>query len=509
MLSSIDYTLALGGNVEGLTLTGNAISAIGNELDNQITGNDQDNIIDGGAGNDLLYGGNGTLNTSDGSDILIGGTGDDTYLVDDASEVIVEAVEGGIDMVISSAAIYTLADNIENLTFLDGDAIFYGTGNSLNNIITASSTNNVLDGLAGDDMLIGQTGYDTLTGGTRPTASGAYQDATGRFVFDFNTVDQSLTISLDGQVSMVVQNYSLSTNTLGITLNELPVLASPQIVVVNNVVVNQVAAELVSTDSIGVQANDYSGDAIISANGRYVVFQSYADNLVSTDTNAFYDLFVKDLQTGEVNIVSTDSAGLQVAGTFTPNSISSDGRYVLFSSYADNLIPGDANSSYDVFLKDMLTGAISRVNVDNSGEIIAQAFAGDMSADGRYITFTSHVNNLATNDTNSRQDIFVKDMQTGNISNITLNLTAFPSGAFYSLNNSSISNDGNIITFSTNQNLSLGQDVFSYNKSSGTFTPLASTNQYYSPGYTSGALVSGNGNFVLYGSGGQLYVKNR
>ena len=72
VLSSIDYTLALGGNVEGLTLTGNAISAIGNELDNQITGNDQDNIIDGGAGNDLLYGGNGTLNTSDGSDILIG-----------------------------------------------------------------------------------------------------------------------------------------------------------------------------------------------------------------------------------------------------------------------------------------------------------------------------------------------------------------------------------------------------------------------------------------------------
>jgi trimeric autotransporter adhesin len=144
VIASIDYTLTA--NVENLTLTGSAIRATGNALDNRLTGNAQANVLDGGAG----------------SDTLSGGQGNDTYLVDNSADAIVEFAGEGTDSVLASAN-YTLSANLENLT-LTGAATA-GTGNELANTLTANSLGNTLAGLAGADTLIGGTGTDTLLGG--------------------------------------------------------------------------------------------------------------------------------------------------------------------------------------------------------------------------------------------------------------------------------------------------------------------------------------------------------
>jgi trimeric autotransporter adhesin len=487
---------------------------------------------------DLLTGAIRTANISDNNSTRLTLTDDGNSIIYYSNDDLIKVFTIGDDSIdtVESSVDYTLGANIEILE-LYGNAI-NATGNELNNSILCGSQDNVINGGAGNDTLLGGAGNDTyiynygdgldtiidydglgniiyrdadgieyaLTEGTRITGQ-SYSDATGRFVYDFNVNDSTLTVSLDGQVSMFLQNYSLAGNTLGIILSEPPPPIAPQIAIIDSVEVNQSAVNLVSTNSGGIQANSSSSGAIISANGRYIVFANGADNLASTDTNLLNDIFIKDLQTGSVTVVNTDSSNNQVSGNYpyTASSVSNDGRYVLFSTYADNLIPNDVGNSVDIFLKDMHTGAISRINVDDSGEVIANARIGDMSADGRYITFSSGSNNIATGDNNFRDDVFIKDMLTGNVTNITLGLS--PSN-FYYFGNSHISDDGNIISFATNQNLSVGQDVFSYNKSSDVFTPIASTALYDPNNYAAGAVVSGNGNFVLYGNASQLYVRN-
>ena len=170
--SSVSHTLA--SNVEHLTLTGSAANGTGNGLDNWITGNGAANVLTGGAGADTLTGGAGadTLLGGDGNDRLEGGTGadwmdggagDDTYLVDNAGDVVVEAPGGGTDTEISTVT-RTLAAGVENLV-LAGEAGINGTGNELNNLITGNSAANILTGGAGNDTLVGGGGADVLRGG--------------------------------------------------------------------------------------------------------------------------------------------------------------------------------------------------------------------------------------------------------------------------------------------------------------------------------------------------------
>lgn len=156
LTSSVSYKL--GDNLEYLTLTGSsAISAKGNVLDNQIFGNDGNNFLYGGDGNDILSGGLGR-------DTLIGGTGDDDYRVDSTTDTITEYLNEGIDIV-DSLVNYTLGDNLENLSLLNGSGTS-GIGNALDNQISANNANSSLYGKAGNDYLLGGTGDDILDGGT-------------------------------------------------------------------------------------------------------------------------------------------------------------------------------------------------------------------------------------------------------------------------------------------------------------------------------------------------------
>jgi hypothetical protein len=176
----------------------------------------------------------------------------------------------------------------------------------------------------------------------------------------------------------------------------------------------------VSTDSAGNQATGDSGDSngpTISGNGRYVAFRSDAVNLVAGDTNANTDVFVKDLQTGTTIRVSTDSAGGQADNFSEAPSLSDDGRYVLFRSAATNLVAGDTNATTDIFVKDVQTGTTTRVSTDSvGGQANDYSLWPNMSRDGRYVTFTSDAGNLVAGDTNGSMDVFVKHLGTGTTS---------------------------------------------------------------------------------------------
>src|SRR5688572_924497 len=143
----------------------------------------------------------------------------------------------------------------------------------------------------------------------------------------------------------------------------------------------------VSVDSSGVQANGMSRFASVSADGRFVVFESDANNLVAGDTNGTNDIFVKDRQTGQTSRVSVDSAGLESNGDSGDSAISADGRFVAFSSAATNLVSGDTNGVADVFLRDRQLGTTTRISVGSSAEQANNSSDSNtsISSDGRFV----------------------------------------------------------------------------------------------------------------------------
>ncbi len=177
----------------------------------------------------------------------------------------------------------------------------------------------------------------------------------------------------------------------------------------------------VSVASDGTAANDYSIYPSLSADGRTVAFRSGASNLVSGDTNGWDDIFVHDTQTGQTSRVSVASDGTQANENNVFASLSADGRYVGFSSIASNLVAGDSNGFEDSFVHDRQTGATTRVSVASDGT--QGDFGGylrSISGDGRYVPFYSFSSNLVAGDTNFTDDIFLHDRQTGETTRLSV-----------------------------------------------------------------------------------------
>jgi archaellum component FlaF (FlaF/FlaG flagellin family) len=237
--------------------------------------------------------------------------------------------------------------------------------------------------------------------------------------------------------------------------------------------------ERVSVDSSGMQANGDSYPTSLSAEGRYVAFWSQADNLVPGDTNKVADVFVRDRQNDTTERVSVDSTGAQSNGFSSIASITADGRYVAFDSEASNLVPGDTNARVDVFVHDRLTGATERVSLSSSGaQGDEHSYIPCISADGRFVVLFSLATNLVPADTNDTGDVFLHDRQTGTTERVSVATNGAQGNSLSSGSTTSVSVDGRFVTFdSAAPNLVAGDtngllDVFVRDRDAAGFTSL-------------------------------------
>ncbi|MGQ0465871.1 MAG: TolB family protein [Sporichthyaceae bacterium] len=244
------------------------------------------------------------------------------------------------------------------------------------------------------------------------------------------------------------------------------------------------AAALTSVVSVAPKNKPAKGQSYapsVSRDGRFVAFDSAAENLVKGDANGQNDVFVRDQRTKKTVLVSVSSKGKQGDdGSFTP-SISGDGRWVAFVSDAKNLVPKDTNNEADAFLHDRRTGKTIRLStaidgrettggdgpqisrdgrfvvynagtplrsvgtdedlagmfVYNTGtgerERLGQVAGGDMtiSGDGRYVAFASGARDLVPDDTNRKNDCFVFDRKTRTVTRVSLGGTKAIGNGWY------------------------------------------------------------------------------
>jgi Tol biopolymer transport system component len=208
--------------------------------------------------------------------------------------------------------------------------------------------------------------------------------------------------------------------------------------------------EIVSVTDDGQPAlgqSGYPGGPDISDDGRFVVFESDASNLAADDGNGnALDVFVRDMVARRTFLVSRASDGSPGdVDSYWP-SISSDGRFVAFNSDATNLVPGDTNGEWDIFVRDRLAGFTTMVSVASNGvQGNDISYPPDISGDGRYVAFFSIASNLVAGDTNSTWDIFVHDRITG----VTQRVSVSSNGeqANYGSQLPSISRDGGAIVY--------------------------------------------------------------
>ncbi len=262
----------------------------------------------------------------------------------------------------------------------------------------------------------------------------------------------------------------------------------------------------VSVDSFGNEANHYSEIPSISADGRFVAFHSYASNLVGGDTNGRDDNFVHDRDTGQTTRVSVDSNGNQGDEASHFPSISADGRFVAFQSFATNLVGGDTNNTEDVFVHDRNTGQTTRVSVDSKGNQGArQSHYPSISADGRFVAFLSGATNLVRGDTNGVDDVFVHDRNTGQTTRVSVDSSGNQGDEASA--GPAISGNGRFVAFPSGATNLVGgdtngdRDVFVYDRNTGQTTRVSvDSNGNQGDEGSGGPAISADGRFVAFHS---------
>ncbi|HVL82154.1 MAG TPA: hypothetical protein VM840_11265 [Actinomycetota bacterium] len=207
--------------------------------------------------------------------------------------------------------------------------------------------------------------------------------------------------------------------------------------------------ERVSVTTEGAGADGHSYWPSISADGRYVAFESEASNLVPGDTNGMVDVFVHDRETGETRRASVGPSGEQATRDAVSPSMSADGRYISFSTNGAPFVPGDDNLCQEIVLKDLESGAVEHITVTPSGEtsegVCTYGITSDISADGRYVAFETQMHDLVEGDLNASWDIFVRDRQREATERVSV--AGDESEANYVSYSPAISGDGRFISF--------------------------------------------------------------
>ncbi len=262
--------------------------------------------------------------------------------------------------------------------------------------------------------------------------------------------------------------------------------------------------ERISVDSDEMEADDRSSNPFISPNGMYVVFQSAATDLTTSDSNGRSDIFLRDIAGGTTVIISISSDDEEANGDSRFPTIDNSGDLVVFDSTASNLVDGDDNGASDVFLRTISAGTTEILSTDDDGEEGDDgSFRPVISADGEYVAFFSDAENFLNEDDNGLRDVFLVELDSGDISLVSV--PAFGNDANGISQTPKISEDGMFVVFeSLATNLVVGDDnalldVFAYDRSDQTVVRLSvdDDGDELEALSRSGA-INGNGQFVAY-----------
>ena len=264
--------------------------------------------------------------------------------------------------------------------------------------------------------------------------------------------------------------------------------------------------ERVSLDMGGGDADGSSTAPAISADGQYVAFASEASDLVSGDSNSEIDVFVRDRQSGNTERVSVETGGAEAHGPSFDPSISADGLHVAFASDASEFVPDDGNLSTDVFLHDRQADTTERISVDTTeGEATGASSAPAIAADGHNVAFQSGASDLDADDENGVDDVFVRDLQSGETERVSVDTTgADPADASME---PTISANGRYVAFASSaddlveDDMNSMDDVFIRDRTADTTERASRDPGGGDPnGESSGAAISASGRYVAFGS---------
>jgi Ca2+-binding RTX toxin-like protein len=480
--------------------------------------------------------GNDTLTSTGIGDVLVGGTGSDLYIVNDAADTVVEqgtsGLQGGITRVSTDSSGVQGNGNSTALSFsADGSKVLFSS--SASNLV-AGDSNGVAD-LFVKDLTTGATSRVSTDSSnaqlTAPSLSGSISPDGTHVVFESNhsiflkdlttnvvtvlapfvdsasgEINQSFSpvFSPDGtQVSFVtrsgyidISNDSVRIGVKNITTGAVvsfspdlqsiasqPVFSSDgtkvafaendsigalRLLYVGNIATG--AKTLITTDAIGLSEDSrYVGSAaFIDHDSKIVYAVTRYDQNFQKYVGAVYS---KDLTTGTENVL--------LNAYISEFHLSADGSKLIFTSTQGDLVPGDTNGVADVFEKDLVTGEISLLSRDVAGSLGNAASAnGSFSSDGNHVLFSSHASNLLSGDTNSVNDVFIKDLTgeidtvqssvtfalSANVENLTLTGSANINGIGNNLNNLIIGNSGdNILNGNSGRDTlvgGLGNDLY-------------------------------------------------
>ncbi|MEL6505487.1 MAG: calcium-binding protein [Pseudomonadota bacterium] len=265
--------------------------------------------------------------------------------------------------------------------------------------------------------------------------------------------------------------------------------------------------KLISRHTDGTQADSDSFGATVSAGGRFVAYHSASANLVDGDVNLTFDIFLFDNATNTTTLISTAADGTAAnQASFNP-VISADGRFIVYESLASNIVVGDVVGTADLFLYDALTGTTTLISKNSDGIFGNGTSKGQsISADGRYITYDSAATNLVTDDTNNANDVFLFDRVTGT----TTLVSKGPDGAVGTgpSDNASISANGKFIAYESSSTNLVGSDtnnaindVFVYDVENDTTTVVSKSTAGTQGNFNSfKPSISANGQYVAFES---------
>lgn len=211
----------------------------------------------------------------------------------------------------------------------------------------------------------------------------------------------------------------------------------------------------VSKSTGGASGDGWSQQGVISSNGQYVAFESLATNLVAGDANGVHDVFLRDIGAGITSRLSVSTANAEGDGESRTPVITADGSHVVFNSAATNLVAGDTNGRTDVFLRTVNPGDTERVNLSWAGQqangeaISAINQTNAVTSNGRFVVFASQATNMVVGDTNGKQDVFVRDLDEGETTRMSVPATGAQSNGDSGFYGAAISADWRWVFFAS------------------------------------------------------------